>query len=92
MARWFLGQVAQRADLRVDVMDLAEAWPPVASPGMPAAELAAAIVAVGDRLEAADAFVVVTSELDDSEQRDVARADNVNYTRLARYGHLDAFF
>lgn len=37
-------------------------------------------------------IVVVTSEVPEEEAPDNARADSVNYTRLARYGQLDAFF
>ncbi|MGH3949573.1 MAG: helix-turn-helix domain-containing protein [Pseudonocardiaceae bacterium] len=36
-------------------------------------------------------MLVVTSELPRALQPPFARADHVNYTRLARYGHLDAF-
>lgn len=40
----------------------------------------------------ADEIIVVTSEVPDEKLPPIAHADNVNYTRLARYGHLDAFF
>lgn len=37
-------------------------------------------------------IVVVTSEVPEDELPANARAGSVNYTRLARYGHIDAFF
>ncbi|MGH3516298.1 MAG: helix-turn-helix domain-containing protein [Haloechinothrix sp.] len=36
-------------------------------------------------------MLVVTAELPQELQPPFARADHINYTRLARYGHLDAF-
>ncbi|MGH3433502.1 MAG: hypothetical protein ACRDQB_11775 [Thermocrispum sp.] len=40
----------------------------------------------------ADDIMVVTSEVSDDRLPDTARARSVNYSRLARYGDLDAFF
>ncbi len=37
-------------------------------------------------------IVVVTSEVPEDELPPNARAGSVNYTRLARYGHIDSFF
>lgn len=40
----------------------------------------------------ADDILVVTSEVPDDQLPDTARARSANYSRLARYGDLDAFF
>lgn len=65
---WFAGEAKQRADLTLDVVDLAEepqlpmtrpSWPP--SPDSPPA-----LAALSPRLAAADAFVVVTPEYNHS--------------------------
>ncbi|WP_020668156.1 NADPH-dependent FMN reductase [Amycolatopsis nigrescens] len=65
VANWFAGQAGQRADLVVDVIDLAEAGLPDALGGFgdpPGPE----VRALSPRLAAADAFVVVTPEYNHS--------------------------
>ena len=62
VAGWFAECARRRADLRVDLIDLAETpAPPLGSTPADAAE-AAAREALAGRLAAADAFVVVTPE------------------------------
>jgi NAD(P)H-dependent FMN reductase len=58
VARWFAGEVTQRADMTVDVIDLADAGLPAAYPR----EFGPAELAFLARIDAADAFVVVTPE------------------------------
>jgi NAD(P)H-dependent FMN reductase len=58
VARWFAGEVGQRADMTVDVIDLADAGLPAAYPR----EFGPAERAFLGRIDAADAFVVVTPE------------------------------
>ncbi|MEV0073225.1 MULTISPECIES: NADPH-dependent FMN reductase [unclassified Amycolatopsis] len=62
-ANWFLEQVAPRTDLDVDVLDLADACLPDRLGTSP---VPSEVAAVGPRLEAADAFVIVTPEYNHS--------------------------
>ncbi|GAA0338411.1 NAD(P)H-dependent oxidoreductase [Actinoallomurus spadix] len=69
VADWFAGQARQRADVEVDVIDLAEVGLPLTFPAFgsaPASETARALEKVTPRLAAADAFVVVTPEYNHS--------------------------
>jgi NAD(P)H-dependent FMN reductase len=69
VANWFTGQAARRADLTVDVVDLAETPLPTVFPefGQPAAEaVERQLAAVSPRLAAADAFVLITPEYNHS--------------------------
>ncbi|KIF79021.1 NADPH-dependent FMN reductase [Streptomyces sp. 150FB] len=71
VADWFTGHVGSRTDIELDVMDVAGLELPVAMPGwdgvpVPAQPLRGALVEVGERLVAADAFVVVTPEYNHS--------------------------
>jgi NAD(P)H-dependent FMN reductase len=69
VANWFAAQTAERPDLSIDVVDLAEVGLPLAFPafgGTPTPETARALKAVTPRLAAADAFVVVTPEYNHS--------------------------
>ncbi|TDC57491.1 NADPH-dependent oxidoreductase [Actinomadura sp. KC345] len=61
-ARWFLGRARQRRDMDVDVLDLAEDR----LPAVLTADRPPEVEAVGRRLEAADAYVVVTAEYNHS--------------------------
>jgi NAD(P)H-dependent FMN reductase len=58
VASWFVGQVRQRDDMELDVIDLAEVDLPAVHPSGPAPELAP----YTERLDRADAFVIVTPE------------------------------
>ncbi|OXM71110.1 MULTISPECIES: NADPH-dependent FMN reductase [Amycolatopsis] len=62
VAKWFAEQAAAHGEFRVDVIDLADANLPAALSGRPTPEVAA----VSERLEKADAFVVVTPEYNHS--------------------------
>lgn len=58
VARWFLAQAEQRGDMAPDLIDLAEVDLPAAYPRQPGP----AVEAFTERVERADAFVVVTPE------------------------------
>jgi NAD(P)H-dependent FMN reductase len=58
VARWFVAQAKPRTDMTVDVIDLAEVDLPAVYPR----HATPPIDAFGDRLDRADAFVVVTPE------------------------------
>jgi NAD(P)H-dependent FMN reductase len=65
VANWFVQQAGQRDDMAIDVIDLAET-PAPAVLHSPAPETGKLLAAVTPRLEAADAFVVVTPEYNKS--------------------------
>ncbi|TQM15251.1 NADPH-dependent FMN reductase [Pseudonocardia kunmingensis] len=65
VASWFTEQARRRADLDLDVLDLAEAGLPDRLTGY-GAPVPAPVTAVTPRLAAADAFVVVTPEYNHS--------------------------
>ncbi|MET7329809.1 NAD(P)H-dependent oxidoreductase [Nonomuraea sp. NPDC005650] len=66
-ATWFAGEAARRADLEVDLIDLADVPIGGAAPSMsPPAGVLTALSDLTPRLEAADAFVVVTPEYNHS--------------------------
>ena len=62
VGQWFAAEAAARGDLSVDVIDLAETHLPAEYPQRPGPE----VTAYRDRLELADAFVVVTPEYNHS--------------------------
>jgi NAD(P)H-dependent FMN reductase len=62
IARWFTAIARQRADMVVDVIDLAEVDVPAVLPRQPTA----AMQAYAERIDRADAFVVVTPEYNHS--------------------------
>ncbi|WP_229402181.1 NADPH-dependent FMN reductase [Micromonospora okii] len=66
VARWFLDRVKQRDDFAVDVVDLAEHELPFVMTSQLTPEGARALGEVTPRLEAAEAFVVVTPEYNHS--------------------------
>ncbi|MFF7652465.1 NADPH-dependent FMN reductase [Streptomyces sp. NPDC007983] len=69
VADWLLGHTAQREDMDVDLIDLAQTPLPTVFPafGQPPAEgTTDLLAAVSPRLEAADAFVIVTPEYNHS--------------------------
>ena len=65
VANWFVQQAGQRDDMAIDVIDLAETPVPEVLHS-PAPETGELLAAVTPRLEAADAFVVVTPEYNKS--------------------------
>jgi NAD(P)H-dependent FMN reductase len=69
VANWFVGRAAERPDVSIDVVDLAQVGLPLTFPAFgvsPAPETARALQGVTPRLAAADAFVVVTPEYNHS--------------------------
>lgn len=58
VARWFAGQAGQRHDLTLDVIDLADVDLPVAFPR----HFSPGVESYLERIDAADAFVIVTPE------------------------------
>ncbi|MEV6796695.1 NAD(P)H-dependent oxidoreductase [Streptomyces sp. NPDC051320] len=66
VADWFLSRARQRADLSVQVIDLAETDLPTALSHEPSPEVREVLGRVSPRLEAADAFVVLTPEYNHS--------------------------
>ncbi|MCI3278834.1 NADPH-dependent FMN reductase [Streptomyces cylindrosporus] len=66
VARWFVAQTEQRADLEVDPIDLADHTLPHELSHAPSDEVAAQLAGVSPRLAAAEAFVVVTPEYNHS--------------------------
>ncbi len=62
VAAWFAGEAAQRDDLAVDVIDLAD----VQLPDVLSSEPGPAVAAMRGRLAAAEAFVVITPEYNHS--------------------------
>jgi len=67
VATWFAGQAAQRADIEVDVVDLAQVPLGAAAPSMsPPEQVLTALSDLTPRLDAADGFVVVTPEYNHS--------------------------
>jgi NAD(P)H-dependent FMN reductase len=71
VADWFVGHVRDRADIELDVIDVADLDLPVAMPNWdglpsPAPQTRAALAEVSPRLADAEAFVVVTPEYNHS--------------------------
>jgi NAD(P)H-dependent FMN reductase len=69
VAGWCAAQAAQRSDMVLDLIDLAEAPLPPVLPAFgqpPAADAIAQLRAISPRLDAADAFVVITPEYNHS--------------------------
>lgn len=77
IADWFTGLAAQRPDVDVDVVDLAEARLPDALSRQPGPEVGA----LSPRLEAADAFVVITPEYNHSFPASLKTAIDWHYTQ-----------
>ncbi len=66
IADWFLAYARGRADLDIEVVDLAEHDLPTALSHRPSAEVREQLAAVTPKLAAADAFVVLTPEYNHS--------------------------
>ncbi|WP_190110483.1 NADPH-dependent FMN reductase [Streptomyces cinnamoneus] len=67
VADWFVGRTEERQDLEVDLIDLAEVELGSAAPTMnPSPEVLSVLKDLTPRLEAADAFVVITPEYNHS--------------------------
>ncbi|MDT0544179.1 NADPH-dependent FMN reductase [Streptomyces lonegramiae] len=81
VADWFTSRATPRADLRIDVIDLADTPLPGKLSHRPGPEDAAALAAVAPRLEAADAFVVITPEYNHSYPASLKNAIDWHYTQ-----------
>ncbi|GHJ37753.1 NADPH-dependent FMN reductase [Streptomyces sp. TS71-3] len=66
VAGWLLSRLRERADLDVDVLDLAAADLPTAISSRPSPEVAAELANVSPKLAGADAFIVLTPEYNHS--------------------------
>lgn len=66
VAEWFAARARARADLKVDVIDLATAWLPEVLAGDDVTEPPAPVRELSGWLDAADAFAVVTPEYNHS--------------------------
>ncbi|WP_275561466.1 NAD(P)H-dependent oxidoreductase [Streptomyces sp. 5-6(2022)] len=81
VADWFAGHATLRPDMSVDVVDLAETPLPTALTHRPGAEDVAALEAVTPRLDAADAFAVVTPEYNHSYPASLKNAIDWHFTQ-----------
>ncbi|MDP9608416.1 MULTISPECIES: NADPH-dependent FMN reductase [Streptomyces] len=81
VAGWFARRAALRSDMSVDVVDLAETPLPTALTHRPGPEERAALEAVTPRLDAADAFAVVTPEYNHSYPAALKNAIDWHYTQ-----------
>lgn len=66
IVNWFASTAAQRDDIEVDVVDLADFPLPTALTDEPSSDVAELLAAFSARLSAADGFVVVTPEYNHS--------------------------
>ncbi|WP_181723185.1 NADPH-dependent FMN reductase [Nocardia gipuzkoensis] len=80
VAKWFAARADRHDDVSVDVIDLAETPLPDRLSHRPEPEAARALAAIGPRLAAADAFVVVTPEYNHSYPASVKNAIDWHYT------------
>ncbi|MES4901507.1 MULTISPECIES: NAD(P)H-dependent oxidoreductase [unclassified Streptomyces] len=80
VADWFTSRAALHADLHADVIDLADTPLPGSLSHRPGPEAAEALAAVTPRLEAADAFVVITPEYNHSYPAPLKNAIDWHYT------------
>ncbi|MDX8036024.1 NAD(P)H-dependent oxidoreductase [Lentzea sp. BCCO 10_0856] len=80
VATWFAEHARQHGDVKVDVIDLAEARLPVHLSSEPGLEGARALAAVSPRLAAADAFAVVTPEYNHSFPASLKNAIDWHFT------------
>ena len=77
VANWFTDRARRREDLDVEVIDLAEQRLPADLTGMPTPE----VTEVTERLDAADAFVVVTPEYNHSFPASLKTLIDWHYTQ-----------
>ncbi|MEU5031188.1 NADPH-dependent FMN reductase [Streptomyces milbemycinicus] len=80
VADWFTSRTALHAGLRTDVIDLADTPLPASLSHRPGPEEAKALAAVTPRLEAADAYVVITPEYNHSYPAALKNAIDWHYT------------
>ena len=66
ITRWFVDQASPREDVKIDLVDLAEAGLPHVMPDFESEIMPASVTALSERLVSADGFVVVTPEYNHS--------------------------
>ncbi|MFE9412917.1 NADPH-dependent FMN reductase [Streptomyces sp. NPDC006704] len=81
IGEWFAAQAKERADLEVDVIDLVDHELPYAHSFSPAGEAADILAKISPRLEAADAYVVVTPEYNHSYPASLKHLIDWHYTQ-----------
>ncbi|WKX71145.1 NADPH-dependent FMN reductase [Streptomyces sp. XD-27] len=81
VANWFADLARERDDMTVDLVDLAETELPARLSKSPGPEATAALAAVTPRLDAADAFAVVTPEYNHSYPAGLKNAIDWHYTQ-----------
>lgn len=81
VANWFVGHAKQRTDLEIDVVDLVDVPLPVALSKQPASDVADTLANVARRLDAAEAFVVVTPEYNHSFPASLKNVIDWHYTQ-----------
>jgi NAD(P)H-dependent FMN reductase len=81
VANWFVGQVSQRDDMVVNVVDLAEARLPAVLDGQLPPDAALACGALTPVLNAAEAFVIVTPEYNHSFPASLKNAIDWHFTQ-----------
>lgn len=77
VARWFVAQARPRADMTLDVIDLAALDLPAVYPAAPSP----AVGAYSERLDRADAFVVITPEYNHGYPASLKQAIDLPYTQ-----------
>src|SRR3712207_2840161 len=75
VAKWFVGQAQQRADMAIDVIDLADIDAPAVYPQHPSVAIEAYLA----RIDRADAFVVVTPEYNHGYPASLKQAIDLAY-------------
>jgi NAD(P)H-dependent FMN reductase len=80
VARWFLARARERADMALDVIDLADIDLPMVYPQQPEP----AVLAYIERIERADAFVVITPEYNHGYPASLKQAIDLPRTQWQR--------
>ena len=75
VAKWFVGEAVQRGDMAIDLIDLADVALPSAYPH----ELDPAVEAYVERVDLADAFVIVTPEYNHGYPAALKQAIDIPY-------------
>ncbi|QKV93479.1 NAD(P)H-dependent oxidoreductase [Streptomyces sp. NA02950] len=81
VARWFTERAALRDDMDVEVIDLADTPLPVQLTHRPGSEESKALEAVSPRLDAADAYAVITPEYNHSYPAALKNAIDWHYSQ-----------
>ncbi|MFD3762055.1 NADPH-dependent FMN reductase [Streptomyces sp. NPDC058622] len=81
VGEWFAGIAEERADLIVDVIDLADHELPAAISHNPSQEAAGILSQISPRLEQADAYIIVTPEYNHSFPASLKHLIDWHYTQ-----------